>query len=245
MLNSPTEACPAQSFHDKLRLNCPYRAALLNSLVLDIKIVIATKLAHLPYPEDVSVWNALMIYDEEFREYARSKSGAIIYVKNFVKELRCYLTLCPKPFIRNKTITSSASKPQIIARILFGNSVIWPSFGVIHTKNGILHNDSDFAAINIDGYLVWIKDGDVHRDGLGPAIITVDSLQWYSYGGLHRIDEPASISLRDGKGIEWTWWKRGIYELGENEDGTEMIGLSYLHRHRSYRIESPINICLL
>jgi hypothetical protein len=227
--------------------------AMLHPLILDIKIVIATKLARLPYPEDVKIWNALM-YDEEFANYVRSNDGIKLYVKSFVKELRCYLTLSPKPFILNKVITNSIIaqpcegklpqegifKPEIVAGILFGNTSIWPCSGFIHTKDGVLHNDFDSPAINISGkYIVWIKDGDVHRDSIGPAVITPASLQWYKYCALHQIDEPASISLRNGKGVEWTWWRNAIYQLGENEDGTEMKGLPYLHRHRSYRIEAP------
>lgn len=213
---------------------------MLYPLILDIKIVIATKLAHLPYPEDVNAWNTLMMYDEEFANYARSNDGIKLYVKSFVKELWCYLTSSSKSFIHNKVIINSMFKPEIIARILFGNTSIWPCSGFIYTKNGVLHNDLDSPAINISGnYKVWIKDGDVHRDSIGPAVITAKSLQWYKYGDLHRIDEPASISFRDGKEVEWTWWRRAIYQLGENEDGTEMAGLPYLHRHRSYRIEAP------
>jgi hypothetical protein len=209
---------------------------MLHPLILDIKIVIATKLAHQPYPEDVSAWNALMMYDEEFREYARSKEGLRKYATTFVKFGAFSL------FSGNRTVVygrSGASRifgklNSIMGLSIFNNSKI-----KVYMRDGLLHRDdkhSDLPAIESDTVSIWMKYGNIHREDDMPARITKNIKQWYRHNLLHRDDfKPASILYDDdGNEIEWSYCVRGSFRYTKLKDGSVIYTQSDEHSHKKY-----------
>jgi hypothetical protein len=242
MLNSPAEACGSLPLH-----GCaikPYRAALLNPLILDIKIVIATKLARLPYPEDVNAWNTLMMYDEEFREYAHSKEGLRKYATTFVKFGPFSLFSCDSTVIARKT-----GATRIFGKLnsIMGLPILNNSKIKIYMRDGELHRDGsgaqslhdkhgDLPAIESDVASIWMKYGNIHRENDLPARIARNVKQWYRYDLLHRDDfKPASILCDDdGNEIEWSYWVRGSFKYMELADGSVIYTQSDTHSHKKY-----------
>lgn len=217
---------------------------MLYPLVLDIKIVIATNLAHLPYPEDERVWDTLMMYDEEFREYARSKEGLRKYTTTFVKFGPFSLFSSNRTIIAKRTGASSifGKLNSIMGLPIFNHSVI-----KIYMRDGMLHRDGlgaqscndkhgNLPAIESDDASIWMKYGNIHRENDLPARITKNVKQWYRNSLLHRDDfKPASILYdNDGNEIEWSYWVRGSFKYTELADGSVIYTQSDTHSHKKY-----------
>jgi hypothetical protein len=143
----------------------------MNDMILDVKVKIATSLAHLTYPEDVFIWNLFLLYDEEFKKYVFTREGRNTYISNFAKienshdkSTKFYVFEC---FMTNSNIitlfgryNSVYDKPSLV-----NNGIkIWH-------RNNIRHRDGDKPAYNSKEYSIWYRHGELHRDGDKPAII--------------------------------------------------------------------------
>lgn len=93
-------------------------------------------------------------------------------------------------------------------------------------EDKVLHRDNDLPAYtkyNKDGIIIeqkWYQNGQLHRDYDQPAHITYkDAIisKWYQNGKLHRFDNPAIISLKNGKIFFEEWHQFGLINRNNDE----------------------------
>jgi hypothetical protein len=85
--------------------------------------------------------------------------------------------------------------PELLAGYKDGSHVKDINGSLVWYKNGLLHRDGDLPAfISSGGTLGWYKNGKYHRDGDKPAWIWPNgTLVWLKNGDWHRTTGPAII----------------------------------------------------
>lgn len=154
----------------------------MNKFILDIKIYIASF--------DENVWIDMVVYDEEFKQYAYTKTGAYQFANNF------HETFCNSTYLFNY-LHSINDQPAIIDE----DYKYWYSKGDRHRGNNLP------ACIYADGDQSWWHRGKLHRDVDLPAIITKKGAKhWFHHGKKHRENGlPAFINTNGKK----EWWVHG------------------------------------
>ena len=80
---------------------------------------------------------------------------------------------------------------------------------IIHTLFKMRHREDDLpAVIYEDGTQMWYKNGNLHRDGDLPTLITNGSQHFYKHGRCHRDGDLPAIIYADGY---QSWYKDGKY----------------------------------
>jgi ribosomal protein L25 (general stress protein Ctc) len=95
-------------------------------------------------------------------------------------------------------------------------------------KNGQLHRDGDLPAVvsRDGGTYHWYKNGQPHRDGDLPAVVYSDGThQWYKNGQLHRDGDLPAVVYSDGT---HQWYKNG--QLHRDGDLPAMIDRDGTHQ---------------
>lgn len=76
---------------------------------------------------------------------------------------------------------------------------------IMYYKDGLLHREDGPAVEGKDGSKEWYLNGNLHRED-GPAVEYADgSKEWYLHGNRHRLDGPA-VEWKDGTK---EWWING------------------------------------
>lgn len=195
---------------------------MLFNTVLDIKYKIASFSS--------IAWYKLYLYDEEFREYARTNSAINEFVRLFalVEHIRS-----PMLYARVQTsmfglIHSFNDEPAVVFNtgkkmwyhggcIYRGNdepAIIYENGTKIwYNKYNIIDRDNDEPAIiRHTGTKEWHKNGLLHRDNDLPAYTRDDMHAWYQNGLRHRNnDKPAMVI-----GNTMMWFENGKRHRGNN-----------------------------
>ena len=138
---------------------------LLRQFITDIQITIAAM-----SPTD-HIWYLLYLYDPNFRIYAESPAGCILFQESFIEHKIInnvsYWTLFDKYHNIN-------DKPAIIN----------PRSGQSWYIGGNCHRDDDKPAIEYsDGTKIWRQHGKCHRDNDQPAtVLSTGDQYWYKHG---------------------------------------------------------------
>lgn len=132
----------------------------------------------------------------------------------------------------------------------------------VHTKKGVIHNDSHApAVIGADGSVFWYRNGLQHKDS-GPAAFLVDgTMQYKSNGNIHRIDGPAAINSDgslfwlqndklhrlDGPAIEFAngakeWYQNGKLHRGDGPAVIDHNGREYYYLDGKHYSEYDFNM---
>lgn len=140
-------------------------------LILDIKICIAS------FDEDV--WINMVLYDEEFKQYACAHAGIKQFIDNHHKVIDGNTYLFDK-------LHSIYDKP---AEIHYNGYHIW-------YYQGIRHRENDLPAIICSGSKEWFYAGFRHRENDLPAIMYDNGCHsWWYKDELHRNNDlPLVIS---------------------------------------------------
>jgi hypothetical protein len=194
----------------------------MNTLVLDIRIKIATALfdENPMYDEDIKcdVCFKLWLNDDEFRVWFNE--GGCNYIANEATQICSHndgfqymlLGFIHRRHIDNLPATQYTDygiyqiKKWYIKSLLHcdGDLPAWSNSNdeTIYYKNGIIHRDGDKPA-KISKYgEYWYKNGIIHRDGDKPAVISQLKQEWRVGGLLHREGDKPAVIYTTGR-QEW------------------------------------------
>ena len=143
-------------------------------LILDVKIIVAL------VSDDV--WTKLVLLDDEFYQYACTKEGITLFVKQFTKkEDDC-------TYLFNKLHSINDEPAEMVEKNKY-----W-------YYNGLRHRDNDLPArIDVNGNKYWYYNGNFHRKNDLPAIIYANGdKHWYCHEKLHRENDLPAIIYNNG-----------------------------------------------
>jgi hypothetical protein len=101
-----------------------------------------------------------------------------------------------------------------------------------HYYNGRLHNEKDYAIVDIDNNKCWYVHGKLHRLD-GPAVMNLNGTkEWYYRGKYHRLDGPA-VYVENNK--TYQWYRHGRLHRDGNLPALGIYFNKYYHLKEYYR----------